>query len=102
MASLSRPAPAQTPPPELAERCGTWRLAGPAPTAVMTEIGLPRVTARFMGERGEELESPLFVVASPAALTREQKAVLIDARTEVPPERFAEYLKRMVRIWENR
>ena len=72
-----------------------------APQALLSEIGLPRVTARFEGDQGIRLESPLFVVGSPRMLTREQKAVLIDARTEVPPPRFGEYLERLARLWES-
>jgi hypothetical protein len=73
-----------------------------APGAVLNEIGLPKVTARFQGDQGTRWESPLFVVGSPRMLTREQKAVLIDARTEVPLPQFGDYLKRIARQWETK
>jgi hypothetical protein len=60
---------------------------------------LPEVMARFDSSDGRRIESPLFVVGSPTPLTREEKAVLIDARTELPQENFKDFLDRMGEIW---
>jgi hypothetical protein len=71
-----------------------------APRRSLTEICLPEMTAEIGLDDGRTLTSPLFVVGSPGPLSREQKAVLIDARTEIPASRFAEYLAAMAEIWE--
>ncbi|MBN2408276.1 MAG: DUF3604 domain-containing protein, partial [Candidatus Aminicenantes bacterium] len=82
---------------------GGWRQAVfhvTAPPGSVTELGLPEVTAEMAFPDGRMLTSPLFVVGSPSPLSREQKASLIDARTEIPASRFAEYLAAMAKIWE--
>ncbi len=72
------------------------------PQESLKSIALPSVTARFQNRSGEIQESALFVVASPRPLSREQKAVLVDARTQVPTSQFAEYLKQLTQIWKKR
>ncbi len=82
---------------------GSWKTVVfnvTAPRDSLTKIILPRVSAGFVKENGDTEESALFVVASPRYLTREQKAVLIDAHTQVPALQFAEYLRNMAGIWE--
>lgn len=71
-----------------------------APRAALTKLCLPGVEARMDFPDGRTLVSPLFVVGSPTALSREEKAVLIDARTEIPASRFADFLAEMAKLWE--
>jgi hypothetical protein len=78
---------------------GSWRHAVfhvTAPSGLVPRPCLPDVTARFETGGGTPLESPLFVVASPRPLTREQKAQLIDARARLPRAVFPEYFRRAV------
>lgn len=70
-----------------------------APDSDLGRLHLPEVTARFQYENGRTLESPLFVVASPHFVTRQQKAQLIDAKTDIPPAQFPTYVEEMARIW---
>lgn len=82
---------------------GGWRHAVfhvTASASALTQICLPPVKARFVYPDGRTLESPLFVVGSPSPLSREQKAVLIDARTEVPQHKFGEYLEKIAAAWQ--
>ena len=81
---------------------GGWRQAVfhvTVPPGSLTEPGLPEVAAAMDFPDGRTLASPLFVVASPFALSREDKAVLMDARTEIPASRFAEFLREMAKSW---
>ena len=81
---------------------GGWRQAVfhvTVPPGSLSETGLPEVAARMEFPNGRILTAPLFVVASPFALSREEKAVLMDARTEIPPSRFPEFLSEMAKIW---
>lgn len=70
-----------------------------APKRAFPQPCLPEVKSRFEFADGRALESPLFVVGSPIHISREQKAVLINARTEIPISQFGEYLKKMAEIW---
>lgn len=70
-----------------------------APVSAFTSLCLPSVSSHFVFSNKETLESSLFVVGSPTPISRSQKAVLIDARTEIPRERFADYLEKMARVW---
>ena len=40
------------------------------------------------------------MVASPDFLTRERKAVLIDARARIRPDDFPEYFDKLITLWE--
>lgn len=82
---------------------GGWRHAVfhvTAPSSALTQLGLPSVKARFILDNNQSIESPLFVVASPFPLSREQKAVLIDARTEIPEAKFLDYIDKIAMIWK--
>jgi len=70
-----------------------------ASSFALSQLCLPSVKARFVFPDNRTVESPLFVVGSPKRLSREQKAVLIDAWTEVPKDMFQEYLKKIAEIW---
>jgi hypothetical protein len=81
---------------------GSWGLAVfhlTAPSASLTEIGLPQVTARLEMPGGQTRESSLFVVGSPVPISKEQRALLIEARAATPPSRFPENLKKMAESW---
>ncbi len=83
-------------------QAGGWRQAVfhvTVPPSSLTEPGLPEVVAVMEFPDGRTISSPLFVVASPFALSREEKAVLKDARKEIPASRFAEFLSEMVEAW---
>jgi hypothetical protein len=69
------------------------------PSSALTQLGLPSVKARFVSDNIPSIESPLFVVGSPFPLSREQKAVLIDARTEISEQKFQEYIEKVEKIW---
>jgi hypothetical protein len=82
---------------------GSWRHAVfhvTAPSSALTQLCLPSVKARFVFDNNQSLESPLFVVGSPSPISREQKAVLIDARTEIPKDKFPEYIEKIAVIWQ--
>lgn len=82
---------------------GGWRHAVfhvTAPSNAISRLGLPSVKARFVFENGQSIDSPLFVVESPFPISREQKAVLIDARTEIAPEKFPDYIEKIAQIWK--
>lgn len=49
----------------------------------------------------EEKHSPIFVVVSSRPLSREQKAVLIDARRDMPPASFPAFIENMKDLWGN-
>ena len=61
-------------------------------------VALPEVTASISFPHGKTYKSQLFVVGSPIPISREQKAVLIDARTKIPKSQFSEYLKEMTKV----
>ena len=71
-----------------------------APSSAIPELGLPSVTARFIYANNQSIQSPLFVVESPTPISREQKAVLIDARTEIPKQKFREFIEKIATIWK--
>jgi hypothetical protein len=71
-----------------------------APETALRHLCLPEVIARFESSDVSVDGAPLFVVGSPAFITREQKAMLIDARTEIPRERFGDYLMKMGEVWK--
>jgi hypothetical protein len=82
---------------------GEWRQAIFHVTAsrpALTKLSLPDVVSRMELRNGRTLISPLFVVGSPVPLSREEKAILIDARGEIPAERFAEFLAAEAELWE--
>jgi hypothetical protein len=82
---------------------GSWRHAVfhvTAPPSAISSLGLPSVKARFLGDNGEAITSPLFVVESPIPLSREQKAVLIDARGDIPEDLFVEYFLGIAKLWQ--
>lgn len=82
---------------------GSWRHAVfhiSAPPSAIPELCLPQVKARFIYKNARSLESPLFVVGSPSPLSREQKAVLIDARAVIPAESFPEFIKKIAILWQ--
>ncbi|MDH4271766.1 MAG: hypothetical protein OEW18_07300, partial [Candidatus Aminicenantes bacterium] len=86
-------------------RCGAgeWRQAVFHVTAfrpALTKLCLPEVVARMELPDGRTLVSPLFVIGSPVPLSREEKAILMDARTEIPASRFAEFLAAAAELWE--
>jgi hypothetical protein len=86
-------------------RCeaGEWRQAVFHVTAsrpALTKLSLPEVAVRMELPDGRTLISPLFVVGSPVPLSRDEKAILIDARAEIPAERFAEFLAATAELWE--
>ncbi len=81
---------------------GAWRHAVfhvKAPSSAFPTLRLVSSEACFVYPDARMVKSPLFVVGSPRPLSREQKAVLIDARTEVPPQKFQDYLKKISGIW---
>jgi len=81
---------------------GGWRQAVfhvKAPKKAITQLCLPEVKTRLECPDGQIFESLLFVVGSPKYLSREQKAVLIDARTEIPRDRFLEYFEKRAKQW---
>ncbi len=81
---------------------GAWRHAVfhvTVPKSALKQLCLPEVTASISLPLGKTHESQLFVVGSPDPVSREQKAVLIDARTKVPKSQFNEYLKKMAKVW---
>lgn len=67
----------------------------------MSSWELPDISTEFIPDSGKPLNSRLFVLASKEPVTREQKAVLIDARTEIPHELFNEYVKKMMELWRS-
>jgi hypothetical protein len=86
-------------------RCeaGEWRQAVfhvTASRSALTKLSLPEIAVGMELPDGRTLASPLFVVASPVPLTREEKATLIDARTEIPASRYAEFLAATADLWE--
>ena len=70
------------------------------PGGAFAQLCLPEVSACFDGADGGSLRSALFVVGSPSPLSRERKAVLMDARSSLPAARFAVYFKKTAEIWE--
>jgi hypothetical protein len=66
-----------------------------APTSGLPKLCLPKVTARCRQADGTMQESSLFVVGSPGRISRESKAKLIDARAELTPEQFQQYIEMM-------
>jgi hypothetical protein len=69
------------------------------PAPGLQEISLPQVKTRIVFPDGTEMESSLFVVGSPTQISREQKAVLIDARTQVSKDKFEDYLAKIAEVW---
>lgn len=81
---------------------GAWRHAVfhiTVPKSALKHLCLPEVTASISFPHGKTYKSQLFVVGSPIPISREQKAVLIDARTKIPKSQFSEYLKEMTKVW---
>lgn len=81
---------------------GAWRHAVfhiTVPKSALKHLCLPEVTASISFPHGKTYKSQLFVVSSPIPISREQKAVLIDARTKIPKSQFSEYLKEMTKVW---
>ena len=81
---------------------GAWRHAVfhvTAPKSALKHACLPEVTASLSIPDGKTYDSQLFVVGSPVQISREQKAVLIDARTKVPASLFSQYFRKMTKAW---
>lgn len=82
---------------------GGWRQAVfhvRVPGGVFQRLCLPDVSADFEGLDGGTLGSDLFIVGSPFPLSRERKAVLMDARSSLASDQFAIYFKKTAEIWE--
>ena len=92
-----------TEPREIAVKCaaGGWEHAVFMVTAPETDtLALPPVVARFNGTDGAVQRSSLRMVHSPIWLSRERKAMISDALTEIAPERRAGYLATMEAEWK--
>jgi len=81
---------------------GAWRHAVfsvmPGSNSI-TKLCLPEVLAVFEGVDGMNITSQIFAVGSPSFLSRERKAVLMDARRDLSVPAFLDYFKRMEDIW---
>jgi len=83
---------------------GEWKHAVfhvTVPEKYLNTWSLPQVSTKFVPDSGDPLVSQLFVLASKEPVTREQKAVLIDARTEISREFFNEYVGKMMELWKS-
>ena len=81
---------------------GSWNHAVfhvTAPSCPSDRMHLPEVVTRFRCEDGSVFESSLFVVASPHYVSREQKAKLMDARTDISSQEFPRYVETMATRW---
>ncbi len=81
---------------------GSWKHAVfhvMAPASSLSGLCLPQVGARIESPERTTEVSQLFVVGSPAPISREQKAVLIDARNEIPHAQYSDYLRRIGEVW---
>jgi hypothetical protein len=72
------------------------------PLSCSSSLSLPKITAVFRSADGKEIRSPFFVVNSKKSLSREQKAVLIDARRDLSKELFLCFLNDIKEIWRRK
>jgi Protein of unknown function (DUF3604) len=83
---------------------GEWKHAifnVTASSSGVTQLCMPTVKARFEYPNGKQLQSELFVVGSPVFVSRAQKAQLVDAKTDVPLDKFENFIRRIEKIWSD-
>jgi len=84
---------------------GAWREAVftvTPPASGSRPLTLPRLVAVFDGSDGIVVRSPLFVVGSPGPVSREQKAVLIDARHDLGDASFLDFFEKLRKTWQEK
>jgi len=81
---------------------GSWSQAifhVTVPRSAGGSLAQAKVFSKIRFDNGETRSSPLFVVVSSKPVSREIKAALIDAKTEVPGEKLRDYIEKMAVVW---